>query len=207
MTAMTAMSLVLLVSCDDQRIEVYRIPKENMQVGMQAGEGSLVPPPPSTPVTWQKPAGWSEQLLSEMRQGSFKAVGSDGKSADISIISFPGEAGGIAANINRWRGQLNLPLLSPEELEKSTQRMEVEGVPTYLVDLHSPENAENPSRILGAVFQTPDRAWFVKMTGEPALLESEKENFLGFVRSFKFAKPASEPAAAAESQPRSTNEQ
>ena len=69
---------------------------------------------------------------------------------------------------------------------QSTQRTEVDNVPTYLVDFQTAENAPKPSRILGAVLQTADRTWFVKMTGPPELIESQRQKFLDFVKSFHF---------------------
>src|SRR6202022_3043682 len=185
------LSLLLLVSCDNQRIEVYRIPKE--KVALESGTG-LVPPAPEAKPTWTKPEGWQDQPLSEMRLGSFKVNDANGRSADISVIAFPGEAGGLASNINRWRGQGQQTPLSEAELEKTIQKSDVNGVDCYLVDLRTPENAATPSRILGAVIPRSDRTWFVKMIGDPALLEVQQTKFKDFWGSFQFGKPATETA-------------
>src|ERR1700731_1053301 len=152
---MLAIALAL-VSCNNDKIEVYRIPKEAIKVSMQRGSEELVPPP-GNPAQWTRPDGWKEQPLSEMRLGSFKVDGSNAASADISVIAFPGEAGGLISNINRWRGQLQLAPLEEDQLAQTTQRTEVDNVPTYLVDFQTTENAAKPSRILGAVFQAANR--------------------------------------------------
>jgi len=199
-----------LSSCNNDRIEVYRIPKQEIDVAMQSGTGSLAPPPPAdNPVQWTKPDGWNAQPLAEMRLGSFKVDGSNGGSADISVTAFPGEAGGLGANLNRWRGQLQLPSLGNDELASVIQHTEVENVPTYLVDFQTAENNLKPSRILGAVFQTADRTWFVKMTGPPDLLESQRQKFFDFVRSFHFTSPAVPEQAAPPGtiKPKSTNDE
>jgi hypothetical protein len=198
-----------LVSCNNDKIEVYNIPKEGITVAMQSGSEGLAPPSAGNPAQWTKPEGWKEQPLSEMRLGSFKVDGANAASADVSVIAFPGEAGGLISNINRWRGQLQLPPLDEDQLSQNTQRTEVDSVPTYLVDFQTVENAPKPSRILGAVLQTADRAWFVKMTGPPELIETQRDKFLTFVKSFHFTDaPASEPPAPAVStKPRSTNDQ
>jgi len=156
-----------LVSCNNDKIEVYLIPKEGVTVAMQSGSAGLQPPPPSNPAKWVKPEGWNEQPLSEMRLGSFKVDGPNATSADVSVTAFPGDAGGLAPNVNRWRSQLQLPALAEDQLQQSIQRIEVGDVPTYLVDIQTPENAPKPARILGAVLDTSDRVWFVKMTGSP----------------------------------------
>ena len=36
--------------------------------------------------------------------------------ADLSITKFPGDAGGVKANVNRWRQQLDLNILTAEEI-------------------------------------------------------------------------------------------
>src|SRR5580704_1847326 len=197
-----------LVSCNNDKIEVYRIPKEGVTVAMQNGSGGLLPAPASNPAKWVKPEGWSEQPLSEMRLGSFKVDGSNAASADVSVTAFPGDAGGLAPNVNRWRGQLQLPPLEEDQLQQTIQRTEVEGVQTYLVDIQTSDNAAKPSRILGAVLETPDRTWFVKMTGSPELIESQRQKFLDFVKSFRFtsAIAGQVPETAGANMPKSTND-
>ena len=197
-----------LVSCNNDKIEVYRIPKEGIHVAMQDGSGALPPVPADNPAKWLKPEGWSEQPLSEMRLGSFKVDGPEATSADVSITAFPGDAGGLAPNVNRWRSQLQLPPLEEDQLQKTIQRTEVEGVQTHLIDLRTPENAPKQSRILGAVLETPDRTWFVKMTGSPELLESQRQKFLDFVKSFRFnsATEGQTPETDSSNKPKSTND-
>jgi hypothetical protein len=175
-----------LVSCNNDKIEVYRVPKEGVTVAMQSGSAGLAPAPADNPPKWIKPEGWTEQPLSEMRLGSFKADGSNGISADVSVTAFPGDAGGLAPNVNRWRGQLQLPPLQEEELQQTIERTQVDGVQAFLVDIQTPQNAPKPSRILGAVLETTGRTWFVKMTGSPEMIESQHQKFLDFVKSFRF---------------------
>jgi hypothetical protein len=185
-----AFSLVVLAltltACNNENISVYRIPKENNQVSMQTGSGNLAPPPPTNPASWTKPDSWTEKALSEMRLGSFEVAGANGESADVSITAFPGDAGGLDSNVNRWREQVHQPALESEQLAQSWQEEAVDGVPTMIVDVQSPSGVEKASAILGAVMRTADRTWFVKMTGPPELLKTQKDNFLHFVRSFHF---------------------
>jgi hypothetical protein len=186
---------IALTACNNENITVYRIPKENNQVSMEKGSGNLAPPPPTNPASWTKPDSWSEKALSEMRIGSFEVTATNGESADISITAFPGDAGGLESNVNRWREQVHQPVLEAEQLAQSWQEETVDGVPTIIVDLQSPAGIEKVSAILGAVMRTIDRTWFVKMTGPPDLLKAQKDNFLGFVRSFHF------PSTPQEQQP------
>jgi hypothetical protein len=172
---------------------------------MENGSGNLAPPPPATPASWTKPEGWEEKPLSEMRLGSFGVKGANGESLDVSITSFPGDAGGLESNVNRWREQVHQPVLDAEHLADGLQRETVDGVPTVLVDVQTASGAEKPSRILGAMFRTDDRTWFVKMTGPPDLVESQRDNFTRFVRSFHFPSTG-EKTENPPSQVKSTND-
>jgi hypothetical protein len=181
-----------LASCNNDKISVYRIPKENNQVSLQTGSGNLAPPPPANPASWTKPDGWTEKALSEMRLGSFQVAGPNDETADVSITAFPGDAGGVESNVNRWRGQVHQPTLEGDQLAQSWQEETVDGVPTIIVDVQTPDGTEKASAILGAVMRSADRTWFVKMTGPTDLLKVQKENFLRFVRSFHFPSTSDE---------------
>jgi len=193
-----------LASCNNDKIEVYRIPKESRIVAME--EGRLSPQAAEHSAKWAKPDGWSEQPVSEMRLGSFKVNGPDATSADVSVTAFPGDAGGLVSNVNRWRGQLELPQLEENQLRQTIQQREVQGGPAYFVDIQTVEKSSKPSRMLGAVMERPDRTWFVKMTGPPALLESQRQKFLDFVTSFQFESADQSGVSASPTRQKSTND-
>lgn len=80
----------------------------NPPAGMaaQASKGDL---------TWTLPAGWTEKPSSGMRLASFAVSGAAGE-GQVSVIALAGEAGGVVANVNRWREQVGLPAKSAEEI-------------------------------------------------------------------------------------------
>ena len=197
-----------LTACNNENISVYRIPKEDNQVSLQTGSGNLAPPPPTNPASWSRPDGWTEKPLSEMRLGSFQVAGTNDETADISVTAFPGDAGGVESNVNRWREQVHQPTLEGDQLAKSWQEETVDGIPTIIVDLQTPAGTEKANAIMGAVMRTADRTWFVKMTGPPDLLKGQKDNFLRFVRSFHFPPNPGEPSQeeAPPSNAKSTND-
>jgi hypothetical protein len=194
----------VLASCNNDKIEVYRIPKENPIVAME--EERPAPQAPELSAKWTKPDSWSEQPVSEMRLASFKVNGTDATSADVSVTAFPGDAGGLVSNVNRWRGQLELPQLEENRLRQTIQQREIQGAPAYFVDLQTVEHSSKPSRILGAVMERPDRTWFVKMTGPPALLESQRQKFFDFVTSFQFENSDQSGVPASPTKQKSTND-
>src|SRR3954469_20730083 len=121
--------LLCFAGCDRGGVQVYRVPKElastqmSAQSSMPSGHpdigGSAQQSQQSPQLTWKTPEGWTESPPGEMRVASFKISGKDGRQADLSIVPLSGGGGGDIANVNRWRGQVGLPPLSPEEIKKS----------------------------------------------------------------------------------------
>ncbi len=127
-----------------------------------------------------------------MRLGSF-ALRGDGGDADISVIAFPGEAGGQLANINRWRGQLGLDPLAEGDLAGATTALDgAGGLHFTIVDLagHT-AGAESgsvgvaPTRMLGAILSFGGQTYFFKITGPDALVAREKPAFLAFLNTVR----------------------
>lgn len=117
-----------------------------------------------------------------MRRGSFRIKSPDGKEADLSVFVFPGAAGGLADNVNRWRGQIGLEPLSSEKLTESLARQKnPAGLDFTIVDLAG----ANSERILGAILQRGPNSWFFKLKGPSELVASEKSAFLDFLNSIK----------------------
>ena len=204
--------LLLVAGCQREKIKVYRVAKEQNPPPQSAPalptdspNASLPPghpdiasaPGASLPaasesaqpqLTWKTPEGWTEVTPGEMRVASFKIQGPNGKQADVSVIPLPGRPGTDDANVNRWRGQIGLPPLSPEELKKSAEDVETAGQPAQLYDVagKNPGNGE-AARILGVIQHRDDAVWFFKMTGDDGLVEQQKPAFVAFLKSVKFA--------------------
>ena len=184
-----ATALLVGASCgpsDDAKITVYRIPKEtqpNPQSQPAAMDGGAVPG-----VHWTAPAGWEEQPASGFRKGSYLVRGADGKTADVSVISFPEAAGGLLANVNRWRGQVNLGPIDEDTLAKTAEHVKANGHDYLVVDLVSDApmgDKQEKERIMAAILDEGDRSWFIKMIGEEAAVESQKAAFISFLQSLK----------------------
>jgi hypothetical protein len=189
--------LLVCASCgksDDSQITVYRIPKQTQPIAM-AQPAAMSNAGPAA-VHWTAPAGWEEQPASGFRKGSFLVRGADGKTADVSVISFPEAAGGLLANVNRWRDQLKLAPIS--ELAQAGQPMPVGGRDMFFVDLVSEQPIApdgSKSRILGGVFPLESETWFFKMIGPDALVESQRDAFKQFLESVHPAEGSTAEAA------------
>jgi len=64
----------------------------------------------------------------------------------------------------------------------------VDGHPGKFVELVAPETASPRESILAVVINVGEFSWFIKLRGDSELAEMEKQHFLGFVASFKFAR-------------------
>ncbi len=83
---------------------------------------------------WDLPEGWTQRSGDANRLATLAADG-----LEIAISSLPNPSadwdGYVLANLNRWRGQLQLSPISAEQLSQAVQRSEVDGRPTVQVDL------------------------------------------------------------------------
>ena len=106
----------------------------------------------------------------------------------VAVTSFPGNVGGLAANINRWRAQLGLPPIEQSAMLPFVTEFNVDGRGVLLVDLLGPPQPDGPTqRMLTAVTVYEGSSWFFKLTGEAPLIEKHRPAYIEFVQSLKFA--------------------
>lgn len=134
--------------------------------------------------TWTAPAHWTSVTASAMRKATYRVTGDDGATAELAVTAFPGDVGGELANVNRWRGQLQLSPIGEGELPAAISRLNVNGHSVAIVELTG-GTADAPQRLLGAFLPVGGATWFFKFTGPPTLIEREKNAFLALVKSIQ----------------------
>jgi hypothetical protein len=139
---------------------------------------SAVPASEKPQIKWELPAGWSPAPASAMRYASFTATGDTGDKIDISIVTFPGDGGSDADNINRWRQQIGLP---PTDTNADVVPLKTADTTFSAIDI-----AGGNARTIAAWTRRDSRTWFLKVTGPPAAVERQKPNFVRFVQSVRF---------------------
>lgn len=189
--------LPLLVSaCRKQEITTYRVPKEAPPAAapagnaatppMAGGDGSMantaVPTASGTGLAWTAPSTWTAKPTGAMRKGSYTIKGADGE-ADLSITAFPGDVGGDLANLNRWRGQIQLPPVAQSEFEAATQHLDKNGLHLTFADIVG--TGANPQRILGVMVPYEGATWFFKLMGPDKVVAQEKAAFVKFIETIK----------------------
>src|ERR1700694_1652515 len=162
-----ALGAAATLSCfpgfDNSKIEVYRVEKEHdSQISQMPGAPSGMGGRGA--VTWQAPADWEEQPASGPRRGTFKIHGKDGSEADLSITAFPGDVGGLLANVNRWRGQIQLPPLTQPDLAQVVTPLSASSRISF-VEIVSADSIKDgkKSRILGGILPLDAETWFFKL--------------------------------------------
>lgn len=178
-------ALVLLLSgCEKAEITYYEVPSEDHSESalMRMQKSKDGPPaPPSVPLpSWSVPDLWVEQDPGNMQRALF-IVSADDQTARISVSAFPGDAGGLLANLNRWRGQIGLEPIDESGLEDLIEPITLAGGQGILTEMVNEDQA-----LVAAITSHDGMAWFFKLDGPTSLVESQREAFLGFVRSVRF---------------------
>lgn len=202
--ACAVLVLLLTSGCRDREITAYRAPKDPVAaapgpvtagplpadhppVGNQAGGDATMAntavPTGGDNLTWTAPAHWTAKPASAMRKGSFAIKDGDAE-ADLSITSFPGDTGGLLANLNRWRGQISLPPLTQDQLNANREHVDIGPLHVDVVDFVGTANG-SPVRIIGAVVPLEGETWFFKLMGPDALVAREKAAFREFLGSVR----------------------
>lgn len=142
-------------------------------------------------LTWTIPEGWSENATPDpmgMRLLDLR-FGPD-KEGECYISLMPGSAGGLEANVNRWRTQMGQAAYTPDEIAKLPKKPFFNREATFVAfdgDFKGfgAEAAKTGYRMLGLIHSAEQATIFVKLTGPKALVEQNTAAFDAFCQSIK----------------------
>lgn len=142
-------------------------------------------------LTWTVPEGWSESATpdpSGMRLLDLRFGPNQEGECYISLM--PGPAGGLEANVNRWRTQMGQTPYTPEDIEKLEKKPFFNRDATYVAfdgDFKGfgAEQAQTGYRLLGLIHSAEQATIFVKLTGPKALVEQNTAAFDAFCQSIR----------------------
>ena len=154
------------------------------------GKGSSMPAAAAdTSLVWTVPEGWTQGAARPMRSVTF-TCGAEG-AVECYVAELGGMGGGVAANFNRWRGQLAQKPLSEADITAlpritvlGSEAPFLEATGTYS-GMGQGQAAQADSKLLGTMAASGDRAFFVKMVGPAAAVDAQRENFKAFCTSLK----------------------
>lgn len=143
-------------------------------------------------LSWTTPEGWARAERSQMRPVNLSFGPNAEGECYLSIL--PGGAGGVLANVNRWRKQMGQPDIGEAELEKLPKKvlMGIQGVFVEVDGAYTnvgATEAKPDHRLIGIVASLGDAGLFVKMVGPKALVEANTAAFEEFVASLKLRMP------------------
>ncbi|MGE0267057.1 MAG: hypothetical protein AB7S78_01195 [Candidatus Omnitrophota bacterium] len=175
--SVSGLVIVLCSGCSPEKIEVYKVvkidPEEKMAV-LQPESASKK----ETDSFCPKPMGWKPDDPGPMQRARFTRLTEDGRSAEISIVVLPGEAGGDLPNINRWRRQIGLDPVDNAALGDIIRSWTI-GERT-LKQVH----LENGDQSIDMVYLLDQgQSYFYKMQGDKKLAGDQLKVFLAFVHT------------------------
>ena len=108
-------------------------------------------------------------------------VGKPPQVLEIVVSQFPGDVGGILANVNRWRQQVGLEPVTDAQLPELVEAFDNGSFTGHTMRLDWPQQT-----LIGAAIYEPaaDRTWFVKALGPPAVIDLHEQEVFQFSRSF-----------------------
>jgi hypothetical protein len=142
-------------------------------------------------LTWTVPEGWSESAKPDatgMRLIDLRFGPNHEGECYISLM--PGPAGGLEANVNRWRTQMGQPPYTPEEISKLPKKPFFSREATFVAfdgDFKGfgAGAAKAGYRLLGIIHSAEQATIFVKLTGPKPLVELNAAAFDTFCQSIK----------------------
>lgn len=174
------------------------MPNKPMGGNPHAGLG-IAPPPatarqaPSQPpkqagaLSYDTPEGWLPGRMSAMRKAAFLLPGGQAEDS-VTVTSFPasGQMSDVAANVQRWAGQVGMKRPTNEEIDKLTSPITVGGHEGTYLELTSPSESEVKVSQYVAMVEREGQVWFFKMRGGTDLVASQRDAFRDFLASVKF---------------------
>ena len=141
-------------------------------------------------IDYDLPSGWMAVAPTSDRMINLRPAGDPEASCYLSFLG--GSAGGLVANVNRWRKQFGVEPLDDAAvaalptlplLGRDATLVEVEGTFAGMG-----EGAPRPGfALLGLLVSESGGSLFLKFTGPAPLVALERERFLAFARSLRLA--------------------
>ena len=137
------------------------------------------------PMSFTLPPGWRDAGARSMRVVNLIA----GETTQCYVILLAGEAGGLAANLNRWRSEVGLEPLDDAGIAQ-LEEIELLGGTSPLLEVSGDyqgmgEGGGAGQTVLGALVIRPTQSVFVKMVGPSAEVAMHREAFVAFCASLE----------------------
>lgn len=136
---------------------------------------------------WTVPAGWKEISGGQFLFAKFVITGNGESQAAVNVSTSVGDGGGLAANVNRWLGQLGKSPWGEAELQKNVREVETTSGKAHFVEMSGTDGRTGKATsLIGAMVTQGGSAWFYKLMGDEKLVTAQKDAFVQFVKGVKY---------------------
>jgi hypothetical protein len=129
---------------------------------------------------FETPAGWhpaENDVVSKMAL----ETGEGAEKVRVTFSPMSAQGSELVPNVNRWRGQIELPNLDEKQLLANVDKMDIGGESGSYVELIGPQEA-----IFGAIVVRDNQGWFLKLRGPKAAAQAQQSNFRKLLKSIRF---------------------
>jgi len=156
---------LLLVGCGREAIRSYVVPQDPALVAAPGLE-----------------EGWFLARPGRMQDERYLFQNELGDTAELTYSELGGTGGGLAANVNRWRDQVGLPPMQPELIEGEVVSVGLEenGRGQFFSITGRDKDTGVPTRVMALIVPKNRKTLFYKLTGPPAVVESQREALVTF---------------------------
>ena len=163
------------------------MPEGHPPIAGSVPASSVPPAPREGGPTWTVPTGWMEISGGQFLFAKFNIAGDGGTQGAVNVSTSAGDGGGLAANVNRWRGQLGQAPWSESELQKNVKEIATAGGKGTLVEMSGTDGRTGrETSLVGVMVTNGGAAWFYKLMGDAKLVEAQKDSFTKFVKEVKY---------------------
>ena len=166
---LVSLSLVLLSCTEEKETPTFRIAETAAETTSNPTENKE-----PRPLRWLAPETWEEETPGQFQVALYRIA--PGITAAVS--KFPGEAGGTAANVNRWREQIGLAPSS--ETGGETIALAESDSQAQWFELKGAERS-----ILAAIIPIDGQTWFFKLDAPTVALEITRPGFTDLLKSIE----------------------
>ena len=192
-----------ITACEKHTPESYRVPKEERTFAAPVAPADSGSQPAAAPqetstsggmrmlpgmqaaadaapdVSYTLPEGWQDLGATGMRKANILIPDPSGN-IEVTALTFPGDVGGLAANITRWAGQVGLEAYPDGEIESIAPARIISGHKGRYVKL-----AGTGQSILAGILPFHGSTWFFKMKGPSEATLAQEDNFKAFLDSLQ----------------------
>lgn len=201
--AALALGLLVVTSCD--RLQEKMPITESREISKFAPEPAVAipsstrfyddtPTQPTSPqpslrdlLVWEVPDTWKEMPQGDgMRLVDLRFGPGDEGECYVSLM--PGNAGGLTANVNRWRSQMGLDPLDEAGIAALPKKDFFNRNATFIsidgdFSGFGASEAKGGYRMLGLIHSADEATIFVKLTGPQDVVEANRSQFEAFCKS------------------------